>query len=129
MDFDRRTGARLTNYESALQSVEILLFTLFGERVMLREFGAGLLERLGRKLTANRLAAFMLLLAAAIDLWEPRFRVRRVIPGGSVEALRLGHVGLSIEVEFRPRGHLGDTTVEAIRIFGLRFGDTPQVVA
>lgn len=129
MDFDRRTGARLTNYESALQSVEILLFTLFGERVMLREFGAGLLELLGRKMTANRFAAFMLLLAAAIDLWEPRFRVRRVIPSGSVEALRLGLVGMSIEVEFRPRGHLGDPTVEAIRIFGLRFGDTPQVIA
>ncbi len=41
MDFDRRTGARLSNYESALQSVDILFCSRIGSHVLLREFGAG----------------------------------------------------------------------------------------
>lgn len=129
MDFDRRTGARLSNYESALQSVEILFFSRIGEHVMLREFGAGARELLGRLLTPRLFAAFMLLLAAAIDLWEPRFRVRRLIPGGSVDELRLGHAGFRIEVDFRPNGHLGDPTVESVRTFGVNFGRSGGVTA
>lgn len=129
MDFDRRTGARISNYESAVQSVEILFFSQIGEHVLLREFGAGLIELLGRKLTPRLFAAFMLLIAAAIDLWEPRFRVRRVIPGGNANELRLGHAGFAIEVDFRPNAHLGDDTVESVQTFGLWFGRTPRVRA
>lgn len=128
MDFDRRTGARLSNYASALQSVEIILFTRLGERVMRREFGAGLIELLGRALTDRLFSAYLLLLAAAIDLWEPRFRVRRVTAGGSVEEIRRGHASFRVEVEYRPNGHLGDETVEAVRTFGLKFGSLPGVV-
>ena len=40
-DFDRRTGAILDNYQSALQSVEIIFSTRIGEMVTLREFGGG----------------------------------------------------------------------------------------
>jgi phage baseplate assembly protein W len=129
MDFDRRTGARLTNYESAVQSVEILFFSQIGEHVLLREFGAGLIELLGRKLTPRLLATFMLLMAAAIDLWEPRFRVRRVLPGGTVDAIRQGAASFAIEADFRPNAHLGDDTVASVQTFGLWFGRTPRVTA
>lgn len=122
MDFDRRTGARLSNYESALQSVEILFFSRIGEHVMLREYGAGAIALLGRLVSAELLAAFRLLVAAAIDVWEPRFRVRRVLAKGSVDDIRMGKVGFAIEVDFRPNAHLGDFSVEGTRIFGVRFG-------
>ncbi|KTQ95009.1 GPW / gp25 family protein [Aureimonas ureilytica] len=127
MDFDRRTGARLSNYESALQSVDILFCSRIGSHVLLREFGAGLVELLGRKLNARLFSAFMLVMAAAIDLWEPRFRVRRITPGGTVDELRRGSAKFSIEVEFRPRAHLGDPSIEGIRTFGIRFGRTAGV--
>lgn len=118
-DFDQRTGAVIDNYASALQSVEIIFTTRIGEMVLLREFGAGILELLGRLLTAKTVSAFTLLLAAAIDLWEPRFRVRRVSLTGSVDELRLGRAGVAIEVDWRPRAHLGDPTVESVQTFGL----------
>ncbi|MBB3996880.1 GPW/gp25 family protein [Aureimonas pseudogalii] len=127
MDFDRRTGARISNYESAVQSVKILFFSQVGEHVLLREFGAGLLELLGRKLTPRLFATFMLLMAAAIDLWEPRFRVRRIIPGGTVDAIRQGQAAFAIEVDFRPNAHLGDDTVESVQTLGLWFGRTPRI--
>ncbi len=115
MDFDRRTGARLTNFQSALQSVEIILTKRLGTVVMLREFGGASLDLLGRKLTPKLVPAFFLLVAASIDLWEPRFRVRAVRARGTVEEVRMGQLGLSIEVEWRPRAHLGDPTVEEVR--------------
>jgi phage baseplate assembly protein W len=117
-DIDRRTGAVLDNYASALQSVEIIFTTRLGEMVLLREFGGGILELLGRLLTAKTLAIFATILAAAIDLWEPRFRVRRVSLDGSVEEIRTGRAGFAIEVEWRPQAHLGDPTVEGVRTFG-----------
>ncbi|NDV88802.1 hypothetical protein GTW51_19080 [Aurantimonas aggregata] len=124
MDFDRRTGAVIDNYASALQSVEVILTTRVGELVMLREFGAAVLPLLGRLMTPQLFGVFRVLLAAAIDLWEPRFRVRRVDVEGGVDALRAGIATIGIEVDWRPRGHLGDETVEGVRSFALTAGAT-----
>jgi phage baseplate assembly protein W len=122
-DIDRRTGMVIDNYASAVQSVEIILSTRLGSRVMRREFGAGVVELLGRLMTARLFDVFKLLLAAAIDLWEPRFRVRWVHVNGSADELRLGTASVSIEVDYRPRGHLGDPTIEAVRSFDLNFAN------
>lgn len=119
MDFDRRTGALIGNYASAVQAVEVILTTRLGELVMLRQFGGGLTELLGRAMTPRLFGAFRLLIAAAIDLWEPRFRVRQVIVEGDADALRLGNAAFAIEVDWRPRGHLGDESVAAVKSFSL----------
>lgn len=116
---DRRTGLAIDNLKSALQSVETILTTRIGERVMRREFGAGILELLGRLMTPALFAAFQTLIATAIDLWEPRFRVRRVLVDGAVDQIRRGEARFRIEVDYRPRGHLGDETVERVLIFGI----------
>ncbi|WP_099864730.1 GPW/gp25 family protein [Pararhizobium haloflavum] len=128
-DIDRRTGAVIDNYASALQSVEIILTTRLGEMILLREFGAGVIELLGRLLAAKTIAAFTLLVAAAIDLWEPRFRVRRVELTGSVDELRAGRAGLAIEVDWRPRAHLGDPSVESVETFGWNRGSIQRIAA
>lgn len=121
-DIDRRTGAVIDNYASALQSVEIIFSTRLGELVLAREFGGGLVELLGRLMVPALFSAFQTLLVVGIDLWEPRFRVRSVRATASVDQLRLGHAGFVIEVDWRPRGHLGDETVESIRSFNVGFG-------
>jgi len=128
-DFDRRTGQVIDNYQSALQSVEIIFSTRIGEMVTLREFGGGALEVLGRALTLRTIDAFRLLLAAGIDLWEPRFRVRRISLTGTVDEIRQGRAGFAIEVDWRPRGHLGDATVESVQTFGWLGGRTQRVGA
>lgn len=120
-DFDRHTGRAIDNYSSALQSVEVIFTTRLGETLMLRQFGGGLVELLGRLMVPRLFTAFLTLMAAGIDVWEPRFRVRRVELSGTVDEVRSGRAGFTIEVDWRPRAHLGDPTIEGVRTFGLRF--------
>ena len=120
-DIDRRTGLVIDNLASAFQGVEITLSTRVGSLITLREFGGGAVELLGRALTDSLFAAFRQLIATAIDLWEPRFKVRRVYGTGSVEEIRQGRAGIVIEADYRPRGHLGDTRVERVVSFDLTF--------
>ncbi|HEV7251424.1 MAG TPA: GPW/gp25 family protein [Shinella sp.] len=120
-DYDRSTGAPIDNLTSALQSLEILFTIRIASLAMLREFGAGVIELLGRRITRKLFPIFLQLVATAIDLWEPRFKVRRIVPSGSVDDIRKGILKVSIEVDFRPRGHLGDETVERRLNFSMTF--------
>lgn len=125
---DRRTGRVIDNLSSAHQGVEVALSTRLASRVMRREFGGGVVELLGRAMTPALFAAWKQLVATAIDLWEPRFRVRRVLVTGSVEEIRSGRAGLMIEADYRPKGHLGDFTVERIETFTIWAGDRSLMV-
>lgn len=118
---DRRTGELIDNYASACQAVEVIFSTPIGERVMRRQFGGGLVELLGRLVRPELLAAFTMVAAAAIDVWEPRFKVRAVRFTGSIDDVRSGRAGLAIEVDWRPYGHLGNYKVESVRELVLRF--------
>ena len=126
---DRYTGKRIDDYVSALQGVEDIFGTPLATRVMLREYGGGVIELLGRAITPQLFAAWQQIVGTAIDLWEPRFLVRQVQPSGSAEDLRAGTAGLIISCDFRPRGHLGDMTVERVVSFGVRFGRSRVEVA
>ncbi|MBP1852119.1 GPW/gp25 family protein [Rhizobium halophytocola] len=117
---DRRTGRSIDNLTSAYQGVEVILTTRLSSRVMRREFGAGVVELLGRAVTPSLFTSWMQLVATAIDIWEPRLAVRRIVPSGTVDQIRLGQVGILIEADYRPRGHLGDFTVE--RVVGFTIG-------
>ncbi len=119
---DRHTGKLIGNFDSALQSIEVIFTTRIGERVMRRHFGAGLAELLGRATNPALFSAWQMLVAIGIDLWEPRFRVRGVYVTASVSDLALGHAGIRIEVDWRPRALTGDLSVDSIRNFTIRFG-------
>ncbi|TRL35494.1 GPW/gp25 family protein [Rhizobium straminoryzae] len=116
---DRRTGARISNLDSAYQAVTFTLGTRISSVPLLREFGGGIAELLGRAMTPALFAAWQQLIATAIDLWEPRFKVRRITATGSIDDIRNGVAGLMIEVDYRPKGHLGDETVDRVVSFGL----------
>lgn len=124
---DRATGAVIDNLASAYQGVEVTLATRLSSRVMRREFGGGVIELLGRAITPSLFFAWQQLVATAIELWEPRFSVRSIVPTGSVEEIRAGRAGLLIEAEYRPRGHLGDNRVERVVGFTIGFERTPTV--
>ena len=126
---DRHNGRVIDNLSSAHQGVEVALSTRLASRVMRREFGGGVVELLGRATTPALFAAWKQLVATAIDLWEPRFKVRRVLVSGSAEEIRTGRAGIVIEADYRPRGHLGDYTVENIQTFGIWAGSQSLRVA
>lgn len=118
---DRETFQPLDNLRHTLQSVEVILSTNIGSRVMRRPFGGGVAELLGRALTPRLFAVVQQVIGTAIDLWEPRLHVRRVSFTGTVDGFRTGSSTVVIEADYRPRGHLGDFTVERNLSFSVRF--------
>ncbi|MCX2722612.1 GPW/gp25 family protein [Roseibium salinum] len=117
-----RTTFRLTdNLAHTLQSVEVILSTNIGSRVMRRPFGGGVAELLGRAMQPRLFALIQQLVGTAIDLWEPRLSVRRVSFAGSADEVRLGSATIVIEVDYRPRGHLSDFAVERNLSFSVNF--------
>lgn len=109
---NRFTGRRLTDWDHVLQSVDVIFETEIGERLMVRHFGAGFRRLLGRKLTPDLIALAAAMFALSITIWEPRLRVVKVSVAPSAEEIRQGAVSFVMEVAYRPRGHLGDTTEE-----------------
>lgn len=109
---DRETGKLLTGWDHVLQSMSVIFTTFFGERVMRRFFGSFVPKVLGQPLTETTLIRFWTAICVAIDMWEPRYRVTRIIPRGSADEMRQGGIGFHIEGVYMPRGHLGDKTPE-----------------
>lgn len=118
---DRSTFRPIDNLAHTLQSVEVILSTDIGSRVMRRSFGGGVAELLGRALTPRLFAVVQQLIGTAIDLWEPRLHVRKVSFDGTVDGVRRGTATVVIAADYRPRGHLGDFTVERNLSFSVSF--------
>ncbi|GEP11818.1 GPW/gp25 family protein [Methylobacterium gnaphalii] len=118
---DRYTGAPLSDFEHVLQCVAVIFMTRIGEMVMLRWFGAGLPELLGRRATLTNLSLYRMVIALAINAWEPRLNVVKVVAAGNTaDGLRLGELNFTILCEYRPKALTGDLTVEGgLRKIGL----------
>lgn len=107
VDFDRSTGETLTGWAAVSQNVREGLLTDFGTRVMREYYGSLVPRALGRNLTQETTLSLVSSISAHIDVFEPRFKVTRIIP----ESLtRLGVMKIEIEGEYRPRALLGDET-------------------
>lgn len=110
----RTTFQPIDNLESALQGVNEILATPLRSRVIRRQFGGGIIELLGRRMTPSLFPVFLQLLASSIDRWEPRFRVRKMRIAASAEDVRSGQASIHIFADYRPRAHLSppDFSVE-----------------
>jgi phage baseplate assembly protein W len=115
---DRFSGAVLKDWAHVEQSLWTLYATRIGSRVMRRIYGAGTVQLLGENLVRVTIERFVTAIIIATELWEPRFKIKRVIippdPHNSPETLRQGHLKMTIVGEYRPRGHLGDPTPEPL---------------
>ncbi|BAQ50419.1 GPW/gp25 family protein [Methylobacterium aquaticum] len=128
---DRETGEPLYDLDHVYQSVGTLLTTRLAEMITLEWFGGGLAEILGRRLTPRLIDLYRTLLALAIRTWEPRLQVVRVyVPsateanGNTLNAVTLGQIRFAVLAYYRPRGHLGDFTVEGgLRTFVVAAND------
>ena len=112
IDLDAGSGADIRGWSHVLQSLEQIFTTRFGERIMREWFGSAVPAFLGENLTSQTVVAFFSAVSAAIDQWEPRYRVTRIVP----ESVgRDGRLRVYIEGEYRPRALLGDFTPEGAR--------------
>lgn len=103
-----RTGAPLSDWEHVQQSIECILTTPIGSRVMRRDFGSELYDLIDAKMVQRNVLALYVATAVAIDRWEPRYRlthagIDRMGPDGVISLVLRG--------TYYPRGHLGDYSI------------------
>ena len=118
------TGAILTGWDHVLQSLNVIFTTNFGERVMREWFGSAVPAILGQNLDEPTVMRYFSAVASAIDVWEPRVRVKRFVPRS---VGRDGKFRLEMVLEYRPRALTGDFTVEGARTVGLA-GDAGALI-
>lgn len=122
---DRETGLPSYDLDHVAQCVEFIYATRLGSLIMARGFGGGLVELLGRRITVRLVALYRMLLALSIAAWEPRLQVAFIrADGNTANAVRLGQLKFRVLAYYRPRGHLGDFTIEGgLRGFTLAAAD------
>ena len=111
---NRRTGKPLSGWDHVVQSLGVIFSTRFGDRIMRRNFGSAVPGLLGRNMVPSTVLRFYLAIAIAIELWEPRFRVRKFShPGSSnsADGLGQGRLGIRIDGDYLPNALEGDKTV------------------
>lgn len=103
---DVKTGKLISGIDEVWQSINIILTTPRGTRVMRRHFGSDLPRLVDRPLSPLTLIDFFAAIADAIRA-EPRFRVRQMQLSTESEVSK-GHAVFDLEGIYFPRGHLGD---------------------
>jgi phage baseplate assembly protein W len=100
---DARNGHVLDGFEHVLQSLEKILNTPQGARVMREWFGNPGLKLLGENMTDETILLWFNIIYMLIELFEPRLRVVNF----QVEDLdRQGFADFTMNVEYRPYAHL-----------------------
>jgi phage baseplate assembly protein W len=95
---DARTGKPLTGFDHVIQSVEKIITTALGERVMREWVGSPGNRLLGELMNDVTLMRWWTVTWLSLELHEPRFRARRL---AIIEATRLGAISLAIVAEYR----------------------------
>jgi phage baseplate assembly protein W len=103
---NRETGERLDGWPHVAQSLGDIFSTRFGERVMRRYYGSLVPRLLGENMVPETYIRFFAAVGVALEQ-EPRVRLLQVTP---LSVNRNGRSGIEIDLEYRPRGHLGDFT-------------------
>lgn len=120
---DAVTGRPIDGWSHTVQSIDKILSTQVGERVMRRWLGGVGAQLLGRLMTPRTILVFRAAIAVSLDLHEPRFKLSAIrFEGNTTDAVRLGHLAFVLEGTYRPRAHLGDLRAEPVRF--LRVGLT-----
>lgn len=118
---NRYTGKLITGWDHTQQSMEIIFETPFHERVLRRWVGSFVPLILGKSLVERIVTRFFWAIASALDLWEPGYKVKRVLFMGdallkwsplstvaAADMIRVGHAVFRQEGVWYPRGHLND---------------------
>lgn len=97
----RTTGVTLQELEHLRQSIEDILTTPIGTRVMRREYGSELFDLIDAPLSSTTLMLMFAATANALDRWEPRIRVRFL---DVEQGIRPGQILLTLTGEYLPSG-------------------------
>ena len=129
---DRVTGQVLIGWPHVRQSINAIFHTRFHTRILRGWVGSMVPHILGESGVPRIIQRFYGAIQTAIDLWEPRYRIKRVFfqgyaigdayspaPPSGTEEFRIGHLFFRNEGVYMPRGHLGDPTPLSRQLGGL----------
>lgn len=102
-DIDARTGEVLQGFVEVEQSLEKILTTAQGERVMREWFGNPGLRLLGENMTPETVLLWYTIVWTLVELFEPRFKIRRFETNA---ATRSGELDATMVGDYRPYAHL-----------------------
>ena len=92
--FSRQTGQPISEIAHIFESIETILTTPIGSRVMRREFGSHLPRLVDEPLNRSTITAIYAATNEAIAIWEPRVRI--IQTQMDVEQAKQGIVNLRI---------------------------------
>jgi phage baseplate assembly protein W len=130
---NRETGKIWQGWDHVEQSMKVIFATPFHERILRRWVGSYVPYILGETYVQRIVTRFFWAISVSIDLWEPNYRIKQVFfmndalgewspkTLDAVGEYRLGHGIFRTEGVYRPRAHLGDSSVyqpRAVAIVG-----------
>ena len=95
------TGKHLDGIAHLRQSITDILTTPIGSRIMRRTYGSRLFKLVDRPYSADLLVEYYSAVAEALQKWEPRFKLTKVIVK-SLDAA--GHIILNLVGKYLPEG-------------------------
>lgn len=113
---DADTGRAITGWDHTMQSIRDIIVTDIGQRPMREYYGSLAMRALGRMINREELLPLISSIAAAIEVWEPRYRMLSFEIGGDAAD---GRLELTISGEYRPRALSGDMTVAGLRTINI----------
>jgi uncharacterized protein len=95
-----QTGKPLSGFEHFKQSIQDILATRKGSRVMRRDYGSNLPELVDAPANPTTVAQVIYEGAIALTLWEPRLALKRIV----CESITAGKIVLGVEGTYLPDG-------------------------
>ena len=97
---NRITGHAIDDITHVKQSIQDILTTPIGSRVQLRNYGSRLFEYIDKPMNNEIIIQIILASAEAIDTWEPRVKLTRVLPTVNDS----GHLSIDVDFTYQPNG-------------------------
>jgi len=97
---DANTGQPLGGIAHLQQSIQVLLSTPLGSRVMRRDYGSHLYQLIDSPLNSSTILNFYAATAKAIAKWEPRFKLTNT----QIVSSTIGQVIINLTGTYLPTG-------------------------
>ncbi len=104
------TGKNISEIAHIKQSIANILTTPIGSRVMRRDYGSRLFEKIDRPTNGELIVEIYSDIVEALFTWEPRFEVEQV----TVQSIEKGKITIDLEGSFLSNGE--KVTLENIEI-------------
>lgn len=100
---NRETGKPVSDADHLRQSIRDILSTRIGTRTMLRDYGSNIPELVDLPINQTTIAAIKADMINALNVWEPRMRVNRVVLS---EILSSGSITFDVYLTYLPNGQV-----------------------